>query len=673
MGIHLNVIEGRCVLINRSRKWFGSLLPFIAAIHPALAEQGLTETGLRHLTLDDMSVIQAPYSPRISPDGRKIIYLQDDQIHLVSATAADARSITSSAVPVWGGRWSTSSDAIYFLSDRGSDTQLYKLAIDQAGEAVQLSHFQDGVSPIALSHDESKVLLSASDNDLREKSEEEESEPFVITRRHFKRDSGDGYIVEGDNSHLYVYDIASKKMVQITTGEYVESSGAWSPDGETIVFSSYRQQEMGVDYGHRMDLWAVSSTAEEGGAPLRRLTDSARVRYSPEFSPDGRQIAYLTAENGVYGAMQVAVISADGGEERILTTQNDRNVRSFKYGKDGEWIYFAYPDSGAAKLSRVRIRDGKIEKMVGGDQTVHSFDVSDSGIIAFDADKENLAGNIYSLRRGKVTQVTDHNREFFDQVQLGEKTKVRIDGTDGTRIDTFITTPPDYEPGHAYPAILKIHGGPQSQFEWGFGFDAQYYASQGYVVIEPNPRGSTGRGQDFLNSIYQAWGVPDYLDVMAAVDYAIEQGIADPEKLAVTGFSYGGYMTNVVITETDRFKAAASGAGGSHAESMFGHDMYLYWYLWELGVPWENREKYDVFSPFLRAGNVTTPTMFLGGRIDWNMPISNAEIFYQALKVQDIDSELIVYPEMHHGGWPDRFWKDYLTRVVGWFDNYIEK
>jgi len=217
-----------------------------------------------------------------------------------------------------------------------------------------------------------------------------------------------------------------------------------------------------------------------------------------------------------------------------------------------------------------------------------------------------------------------------------------------------------------------MHGGPVDQFSWGYDFDTQYLAANGYVVIEPNPRGSTGHGQDFVRAIYRSWGISDYPDVIAAIDYAVDHGYSDPEKLAVTGYSYGGYMTNVVITNTTRFKAAAAGAGHSLIAANVGHDMYQQWYSWELGLPWENRDLYDEMSPLLRVGNVTTPTLFLGGRKDWNVPILNSELFYQALKMKGIDTRLIVYPDTHHDDWSEDFEQDYLRRVVAWFDHYVK-
>ncbi len=646
------------------------LLIAVAISGQAFAADEPSDKDSRRITLDDYGAIQSPHSPRISPEGRKITYVLDGQIFLVSTDEPEPRPITSSATSAWSHRWAAEGDSIYFLSSRDDNTQIYSLPIGKAGEATQLTHFTHGVSSINLSPDEKRVLLAISDNDLLEVADDAEPKPFVVTRRHFKRDSGDGYIVDGESRHLYVYDLESREMTQITSGDYQERNGAWSPDGKTIVFASNREEE--PDAGHRTDLWMVASDNTEVEAPLVRLTDSPSPKYSPAFSPNGEQIAYLTAEDGVYGVYRIAVIPPAGGEPRILTADIDRWVSSFEYSKNGEWIYFSYYDSGAMDLARVRVSDSRIEKLIDGDQVVRSFDVGESGDIAVAANDQNDASNIYRLRGSQLTKLTDVNRAFFDEHDLGDKVKVSFENDSGIRIESFITTPPDYKPGRVYPAILHIHGGPQSQFSWGYSFSTQFYASNGYVVIEPNPRGSLGRGHEFLRAIYRAWGVPDYDDVIAAVDYAVAKGIADPERLAVTGYSYGGYMTNVVISRTTRFKAAASGAGHSLIEANVGHDIYQRWYFWELGVPWENREKYDVHSPLLRAGNVKTPTLFLGGRIDWNVPILNAELFYQALKVQGIDSQLVVYPGVHHGGWPESFEKDYLVRVADWFDHYVK-
>jgi Tol biopolymer transport system component len=310
------------------------LLIVVAISGQAFAADEPSDKASRRITLDDHGAIQSPNSPRISPDGRNITYVLDGQVFLVSIDDPEPRPITSSATSAWGHRWAADGDSIYFLSRRDDNTQIYRLPIGKTGEATQLTHFTHGGAAINMSPDEKRVLLAISDNDLLEVADDAEPKPFVVTRRHFKRDSGDGYIVDGDSKHLYVYDLESREMTQITSGDYQERNGAWSPDGTSIVFASNREEE--PDAGHRTDLWLVASDNAEMEAPPVRLTDSPSPKYSPAFSPDGQQIAYLIAEDGVYGVYRIAVIPAAGGEPRILTANLDRWVSSFEYSKDGE-------------------------------------------------------------------------------------------------------------------------------------------------------------------------------------------------------------------------------------------------------------------------------------------------------------------------------------------------
>jgi dipeptidyl aminopeptidase/acylaminoacyl peptidase len=390
------------------------------------------------------------------------------------------------------------------------------------------------------------------------------------------------------------------------------------------------------------------------------------------FSPDGKTIAYVTAEDGVYGIQQVAVIPANGGEPRILTRALDRWVNQVRFSADGQWIYFSYEQLGGVDIGRVRVADGKLEPVLAGQRQIVTFNVARNGVIAALAQGMNEPLEIYSFTRGQPHKLTDINGAFIRSVALGSKEKIELASADGTKVEAFVTKPPGFVAGRRYPTILQVHGGPVGQVSYGYDFSNQYLAAQGYVVVEPNPRGSTGRGQDFIRAIYRTWGITDYDDVIAAIDHVVKLGYADPDRLAVTGYSYGGYMTNVIITRTKRFKAAASGAGHSFIAANYGHDIYQKWYSWELGVPWENADKYAQLSPLMQAGSVQTPTLFFGGREDWNVPVLNAELFYQSLKKRGIETELVVYPGTHHGGWSDDFERDRLVRVQQWFDKYLE-
>lgn len=625
----------------------------------------------RPVRLEDRGDIRYPGPPAISPDGRQVAFAQDGAIFVVSEARNAPVAVTTDSGSAWSPRWSSDGSYLYFASDRGDNTQVWALPTAGLSEAKAVTRFEHGVDSTNFSPDESRLLVGFSDDELVEKAEDPESlpPPFVMTRRQFKRDSGKGYLTAGSTRHLYVYDIESHELKQLTAGAFDEGDASWSPDGESIVFVSNREAE--PDASYRADIWTLAVSEDADNEP-QRLTDNENSKYSPAFSPDGKMVAYLTAGDGVYSVPHVALVPVNGGTPRILTRELDRWITGFEFSANGKWIYLSFDNAGSSHLARVRVSDGRIEKVVEGDVSVGAFDVGLGSSVALNVSPRGLTADVHRLEGRRLTRLTELNRDYLDTVVVSSKRKVSFESSDGTQIEAFVTTPLNYEEGKSYPTILNIHGGPVGQFDWGYAFRSQFLAANGYVVVEPNPRGSSGFGEDYIRAIYRTWGVTDYDDVIAAVDYAVEQGLSDPERLAVTGYSYGGYMTNVVITSSDRFKAAASGAGHSLIEANFGHDIYQQWYMWELGVPWENREKYDRLSPFLRVGNVKTPTIFLGGRIDWNVPVLNAELMYQAMKVQGIDAELVVYPGAHHGGWPDEYENDYLRRIVAWFDRYTK-
>jgi dipeptidyl aminopeptidase/acylaminoacyl peptidase len=635
----------------------------------------------RTLTFEDQEAVKSPEDIALSRDGKWVAYGLDEQVFVVPFAGGEPRAVTAAGSSASGPYWSKDGRALYFLSDRSGTSQLWRLPLGSFGEAEQVTKLDQGVEGIQFSPDESRLLLRFTDTQLQAPAPDEKPDgegdeeaaakkPYVITRLEFKEDAGEGYLTGDRAEHLHALDIVSGKLTQLTAGPYTESDAAWSPDGRRIVFASNRETESDASY--RTDLWLVESDNADQGATLVRLTNDERVKSSPAFSPDGTSIAFLAAEDGVYGAPQVAIMPAGGGEARVLTAALDRWVNDFRYSADGRWIYFSYENLGGVQIARVRPKDGRIEQVVEGDRYIAGFDLANGGAIAAVVESGNRGPEVHAFEGARERPLTRINADFHARVALGEKESVSFKAPDGTEVQAFVTKPPEFVAGRRHPAILHIHGGPVGQFAWGFDFNAQYFAANGYVVVEPNPRGSTGRGQDFVRAIYRTWGITDYDDLIAAIDHAIAQGWADPERLAVTGYSYGGYMTNTVITRTDRFKAAASGAGHSYIAANYGHDIYQKWYNWELGPPWENREAYDRLSPLLQAGRVTTPTIFLGGREDWNVPLLNAELFYQSLRKRGIPTELVVYPGAHHGGWPKEFERDYLERVRAWFDKHLK-
>jgi dipeptidyl aminopeptidase/acylaminoacyl peptidase len=624
----------------------------------------------RLVTLDDMNQVKWPDEPWPSPDGKQIAYAVDGRIYVVATNGGEPRAVTSAGSSASDPVWSRDGAWLYFLSDRADKkSQLWKLPLNSFGEATQVTTFERGIDEINFSPDETRLLLSIK-GPVEEQAPKAKPEPWVITRLHFKEDAQDGYLTGDRAEHLYIYDLKSRELRQVTSGDDSESEPAWSPDGRSIVFTSNREPD--PDESYKNDLWIVAADNTDRGQNLRRLTNDDWVKSAPAFSPDGRTIAYITAEDGVYGIQHVAVIDANGGTPRILTRSLDRWVDELHFSADGQWIYFSYEQLGGVEIARVRVADGKLETVLAGERQIDTFNLGRNGTIAALIENTNEPVEVYSLIRGQLRKLSDINGAFVRGLQVGSKEKIEFASADGTKVEAFVTKPPGFVAGRRYPTILQVHGGPVGQVAYGYDFSNQYLAAHGYVVVEPNPRGSTGRGQEFIRAIYRTWGITDYDDVIAAIDHVVKLGYADPDRLAVTGYSYGGYMTNVIITRTNRFKAAASGAGHSLIAANYGHDIYQKWYSWELGVPWENADKYERLSPLMQAGSVQTPTLFLGGREDWNVPVLNAELFYQSLKKRGIATELVVYPGTHHGGWSDDFERDRLVRIREWFDKYLQ-
>lgn len=646
------------------------------------------------LSIDHYFELASVSDPQISPEGEWIAYavsrqdLEEDvwrtRVWMVPAGGGEAVAMTteedsSSYTP--RPRWSPDGKYLAFLSTRkGDKAQVWRFS-RQGGDAIQLTDTAQSVKAFEWSPDSSQMLLLLKDptpQELQAKEqgddyEEETAPPWVIDRQQFKTDYV-GYL-DRRRTHIYLLETDSGEITQLTSGDYDDSQPAWSPGGSRIAFTSNRTEN--PDSNYNTDIWVVSSDPEKTPGKLTQITKSAGADASPAWSPDGKSIAHTTTvrpDAYDYDFQYLAVSSSNGGRTEVLTSELDRQAFSPQFSRDGRRIWFLLEDGGEQNLARIKAGGGKIERIVSGRHVVSGFRGGSRGKLAVLISKPHLPTELFSLNNGKLKQITFINQEVLDKVQLGDVANVQFNSRDGTEVEGFVIKPPGFTEGKRYPAILNIHGGPQSQYDYGFHFLAQLYAANGYLVIHPNPRGSTGYGQEFCLGIWQDWGGPDFDDVMAAVDDAIERGWADPDRLGVGGWSYGGILTNHVITKTDRFKAAITGASEVLYVANYGHDMYQRWWEYELGLPWEPeaRERYERLSPFNKVDRVVTPTLILGGEEDWNVPIINSEQLYLALKRLGVETQLIVYPGEYHGIDTPSYRKDLYQRYLKWFGEYLQ-
>ena len=328
---------------------------------------------------------------------------------------------------------------------------------------------------------------------------------------------------------------------------------------------------------------------------------------------------------------------------------------------------------GRLSLARTPSAGGKVDPLVSGRSVVSAFTVSPNGRIAMRMATATSPAEIFAVAPGKARQLSRQNDALLSEIRLGPVEETKFRSKDGTEIHGFLVRPPDYQAGKAYPTILRLHGGPVGQFECSLDEDWQWFASNGYVVLAANPRGSSGRGEKFQAAIYADWGHVDVEDVLGAVDDAVNRGIGDANRLAVGGWSYGGMLTNYVIASTTRFKAATSGAGISNILAGYGTDQYVREYEQELGPPWKNPEAWmKVSFPFLHADRIQTPTLFLCGEADFNVPLINSEQMYQALRSLGVPTQLVIYPGQHHGIRKPSYERDRLERYVAWYDRYVK-
>jgi dipeptidyl aminopeptidase/acylaminoacyl peptidase len=494
--------------------------------------------------------------------------------------------------------------------------------------------------------------------------------PWVITRRQFKLDFV-GYL-DTRRTHLYVLDMAEGSMTQITSGDYDDTEPAWSPDGRRIAFSSNRSAD--PDSNYNTDIWVVSAGPGEAQPELLQITTNPGPDASPVFSPDGTLIAHVSATDvaaNVYATNHLAVAPAAGGQAQVLTAALDRNVFYPEFSADSAAVLVAVEDSGEQYLARVPVDGSAVERVIGGPRSVGPFDVDGAGRIAAVVSEPHLPPEVFLHGAGGLARLTHTNDAALAGIRLGEVENIHFESRDGTGIEGFVIKPPGFEPGVRYPTVLRIHGGPMLQYDFGFHLEGQLFAAAGYLVVMANPRGSAGYGQDFCTAIWRAWGEKDFEDVMAAVDHAVARGWSDPERLAVGGWSYGGMLTNHVITKTDRFAAAYTGASAALYITNYGHDEYQLWWEGELGLPWEDPEIYHRLSPFFQVDKVKTPTLIVGGEQDWNVPIVNSEQLYQALKRLGVTTQLVVYPGEFHEFSTPSYNRDLYERILAWFAEHV--
>lgn len=622
---------------------------------------------------------------RISPDGQWIAYTvtsvdsakdrSDSDVWMVSWDGTRTLKMAGSPEGESNPRWSPDNRYLSFVSGRYESKGGQIWLLDRAGgEAVRLTDLKGGVSEYEWSPDGTRIAVISRDPDPDEGKPDSlkvrTPRPIVIDRYAFKRD-GDGYL-DRRYDHLWVVDVATRQAVQITTGEYDDRQVRWSPDGKRLAFTSERG-EADPDRANNSDLFVVDATP--GATPVK-LTTWPGPDASPVWSPDGSRIAYLQGSEpqlSAYTQNTIAIVPSGGGAAQLVATSLDRDVNQLTWTIDGKALRFLLGDDRAQHLAQVDLASGAVTRVVDGRRVVTSYDVAGNGRTVLNTGTAQRAPEIFAWDNAALRALTHVNDSTFAALQLGITEDVQFRNRDGLTVGALLTKPAAFDASKKYPLLLRIHGGPNAQDQHLFQFERELFAAHGYVVLQVNYRGSSGRGQAWKKAIFADWGNKEVQDLLAGVDHVLSLGFVDPQRLGIGGWSYGGILTDYTIATTTRFKAATSGAGSALQTSMFGTDQYIYQYENELGAPWKNPRLWEKLSyPFYKADRIRTPTLYMGGEKDFNVPISGSEQMYQALKSLGVPTQLVVYPGQFHGITRPSFVKDRYDRYLGWYDRYLQ-
>ena len=645
------------------------------------------------MTLDDMQKMVRVGAPVVSPDGAWVAYtvshvdtVEDKNLTdlwMVSWDGTQDVQLTRGKDGAGNPRWSPDGRWLAFTSGREGEakgTQVWLLD-RRGGDPVQLTDVKDNLRDFRWSPDSKQLLLTIQQ---REEPEPEKGakpkppKPIVIDRFHFKEDV-QGFLTD-QQPHLFLFNISTKKLTKLTnapmTGStaYAETGAEWSPDGKQIAFVS-NQSTPDPDRVDNADIFVVNTTA---GATPRRLTSFTGPDEGPlAWTPDSQRIVYrqaTTPHYSIYNMPQMTVVSAAGGTPELLAPKLNQWVGAPTVTHEGKHVLTEVQDDREEYIAEVSL-DGKssYRRVTEGQGEASALDEAD-GHTALLWTTDSTSPEIFALEGTHLRKLTSHNDALVATLTLAPTQDLSAKASDGSEVHSLLTMPIGYVPGTKVPMVLFIHGGPTAQDAHGFRADRQLFAAHGYAMLNVNYRGSTGRGHAYSEAINADWGDKEVLDLQAAVDGAVATGNIDPDKLVVGGWSYGGILTDYMIASTHRFKAASSGAGMGNLLGFYGVDQYILQYENELGPPWKNLDAYIKLSyPFLHADRIATPTLFMGGDRDFNVPIVGGEQMYEALRSVGVPSELIVYPGQFHGFTRPSFIRDRYVRWFDWYDRYTLK
>lgn len=693
--------------VVRLTAWTFSCCVWVAA--PAFGQE---HAARGHLTLDRYLELEGVGSPRISPNGARVVYEREwidpvsdsrkSAIWIVNTDGSGNRYLTEGSTP----RWSPQGDRLAFLAcgrpggDRdaltgcgdGTHRQLYVRVMegDGAGTITQVTRLTEHVSAPSWSPAGDRIAFSmfvparqswTISLPGRPAGARWTPDPLIVDDLWYRRDRR-GFLREG-HEHIFVVRATGGTPRRITPQMYdhedlyTREDPEWSPDGSLIYFdglpnpdADYRWTTGGYG-GMETEIFAVEV---ETGA-VRQLTHRVGTDRSPKVSPDGRLVAYVGMDSvpQTYVVPELYLMNADGSNPRPLTTGFDRAPDDPIWARDGSGIYFTAEADGTRDVYVASVRGG-VRRVTEGSHSLTATDLAPSGVAVGVLATPQIPEDIvtFSVGDGRVDRITHVNDDLLADMRLGAVEEIWLESLDGFRIQGWIVKPPDFDASRTYPLVLSIHGGPHSMYDVGFDYSFQHFASRGYVVLYTNPRGSSGYGEAFGNAIDKDYPGKDFHDLMRGVDEVLRRGYVDPDNLFVTGCSGGGILTAWTVGHTNRFAAAVARCPITNWASFVGTVDGPYWYNQFDQLPWEDPSEHLRRSPLMYVNNITTPTLLMTGVNDLRTPISQTEEFYQALKMERVPAKMIRMNDEWHGttSKPSNFMRTQLY-IMKWFETYM--
>ena len=625
--------------------------------------------GKKLLSAMDLMKINGVGNPRISPDGARVAYTVSEvkmekdkewksvtQIWVVPAGGGKARQYTRGEKSASAPEWSPDGTMIAFLTDREKDgeRQVWMMMAD-GGEAWSVTSHKGGVSGFHFSPDGKRLVLTAVDQPNKDEEDR-------------KKIKDDTIVIDQDikMTHLWLFDVAKKEEKRITDGNFTVSDPQWSPDGTRISYTTRPTPK--ADDGDLDNIWVLTVASGE----KKEITTDNVSSQNARWSPDGKWIAYSCSERGAVSIDYLCLLPPEGGTPRQLTSQFDLATGVPVWSRDGKNIYFSTNTREANEIYWTDVASGEVKQLTERGGSISISEITRDGRAVGTMSSATQPSEIYVANfKSGYQPLTDHNA-WLKEYSLANSEVVKWKSKDGTEIEGVLTKPIGYSTGKV-PFLLNPHGGPTGASLNGWSSTIQVLAANGFAVLQPNFRGSTGKGLAFAQANKNTWGKGDYEDCMTGVDAMIAAGIADPDRLGAFGWSYGGYMTFWILTQTDRFKAVSPGAGLTNIYSMYSQNdiqRYLRWFYSDKS-PWDATDLYWDRSPMKYIKNVKTPTMILHGQVDTRVPIAQAQEFYMALKEMKVPVEFVVYPRENHGFTEPRHNMDRVRRYVKFFAKYL--